>query len=371
MHVPFNRVLHVHGVVFLILRRGVPLTLFLSVFFCSIARAQDLTSENTRPFTLTGTLITAGEHYNIPDLDTRRPKNSARLYFNPTLSIYGLQLPFSFLLSTQERSYNQPFNQFGVSPTYRWLTLHAGYRSLRFSEFTLNDAVVLGGGAEVNTDMFRFRGMYGRFRRAVDEDTVSAIRAVYKRMGWAVGSGVGTKDTYIDLNLLHAWDDSTSLSSPQRNANVRPAENVVAGLNGRLPIDGGRVVIDAEIAGSVVTRDTEQPIVDISEVPDIGLVETRYSSRFNLALRGGATYNADLWSLRLEYARVEPEYETMGAVYSQNDYEDVTAKPMIRLADGSLRASGAIGWRHDNLFDDRLFTTNRVIGSANVNWMPD
>ena len=26
---------------------------------------------------------------------------------------------------------------------------------------------------------------------------------------------------------------------------------------------------------------------------------------------------------------------------------------------------------HDNLFDDRQFTTNRVIGSANVNWMPD
>lgn len=332
--------------------------------------AQDLSDENVRPFTLTGTLVTAGEHYNIPDLDTRRPKNTARLYFNPTVSIYGLQLPFSFLLSTQERSYNQPFNQFGVSPTYKWLTLHGGYRSLRYSEFTLSDAVVLGGGAEINTEMFRARGLYGRIRRSVEEDTLDGILAVYKRMGWAAGVGVGTKETYIDLNILHGWDDSTSLSAPRVLADVRPAENVVAGLNGRLPLDDGRIVFDAEFAGSMFTRDTDQPEVENEDVPSPVLTETRYSSRLSYAWRGGATYNADLWSLRLEYARVEPEYESMGAVYTQNDYEDITVKPMFRLPDGSLRVSGAVGWRHDNLFDDRQYTTSRVIGSANLNWAP-
>ncbi len=358
---------------FTILRLLGSVGLYLSLVSLPLqdAAAQDLSAEDIRPFTLTGTLITAGEHYDIPDLDTRRPKNSARLYFNPTLSIYGLQLPFSFLLSTQERSYNQPFNQFGVSPTYRWLTLHAGYRSLRFSEFTLNDAVILGGGAEVQQDMFRVRGIYGRIRRAVEEDTADAILAVYRRMGWAVGGGIGTKDTYINLNLLHAWDDSTSLTRPHQMTELHPAENVTAGLDGRLPIDGGRVVLDAEIAGSVLTRDMDQPVIENAEVPSAVLTETRYSSRFNLALRTGATYNAELWAFRLEYARVEPEYETMGAIHTQNDYEDITVKPMFRLPDGSLRASGSLGWRHDNLFDDRLYTIDRIIGSASLNWMPD
>ncbi|MBE0645345.1 MAG: hypothetical protein IH600_14780 [Bacteroidetes bacterium] len=371
MRVLHNFILHATGPEFSFRSRIGVLSLLISVLFGTNAAAQDLSSENVRPFTLTGTLVTAGEHYKIPGLDTRRPENSARLYFNPTLSIYGLQLPFSFLLSTQERNYNQPFNQFGVSPTYRWLTLHGGYRSLRFSEFTLSDAVFLGGGAEAQGDLFRFRGMYGRLRRSVDEDTVNGIRAVYKRMGWAVGGGIGDKETYLDLNILHAWDDSTSLSTPQTIANVRPAENVVGGLNGRLPLDNGRIVFDAEFAASFVTRDTDQPEVKNEDVLDPLLTETRYSSRLNYAWRSGATYNADLWSLRLEYARVEPEYETMGAIYTQNDYEDISIKPQFHLSDGSLRAGGSIGWRHDNLFDDRQFTTNRVIGSATVNWMPD
>ncbi|MFZ1729032.1 MAG: hypothetical protein WBQ23_10965 [Bacteroidota bacterium] len=370
MRTSSNRVMHA-GKLDIPIRLWLGNLVFLLLFLWSGVRAQDLSSENIRPFSLTGSLITAGEIRKIPGQSTSLPEESARLYFNPTLSIYGLQLPFSFVLSTQERSYNQPFNQFGVSPNYKWLTLHAGYRTLRFSDFTLSDAVIMGGGAEVNSEMFRARGMYGRFRRAVDEDTINAIRAVYQRMGWVVGTGVGTKDTYIDLNILHGWDDSTSLSTPQTIANVRPAENVVAGLNGRLPLDNGRIVLDAEFAGSMMTRDTEQPAVENKDVPDAIIAETLYSSRLNYAWRGGATYNEDLWSLRLEYARAEPEYETMGSVYTQNDYEDITLKPQFHLADGSLRAGGAIGWRHDNLFDDRQYTTNRIIGSANFNWMPD
>ena len=342
----------------------------LAVLLAGNVRGQDLSSESAEPFTLTGTLVTAAEHYDIPGLNTQRPKNSARLYFNPTMSIYGLQLPFSFLLSTQERSFNQPFNQFGVSPRYKWLTLHGGYRSLRYSEFTLSDAIILGGGAEVQADIFRVRGIYGRFRRAVDEDSTNGILAVYKRMGWATSIGVGDRDMYLDLNVLHAWDDSTSLTKPLALDNVLPAENVVGGLNGRLPLDNGRIVFDAEFAASMYTRDTDQPVVDNEDVADPLFAETKHSSRLNYAWRGGATYNAPLWSLRLEYARVEPEYQTMGAIYTQNDYQDITVKPDFHLEDGSLRVGASLGWRSDNLFEARLNTTKRVIGSATVNWAP-
>lgn len=101
-----------------------------------------------------------------------------------------------------------------------------------------------------------------------------------------------------------------------------------------------------------------------------GLYDTHLSTRLNFAFRLGGTYFADLWSLRLQYARVEPEYETMGAIYTQSDIEDITIAPTMRLADGTLRFNASLGFRHDNLFDDRIATTSRVIGSANVNWMP-
>ncbi|MBE0644392.1 MAG: hypothetical protein IH600_09965, partial [Bacteroidetes bacterium] len=332
--------------------------------------SQDLSREDITPISLTGSLITAAENYSIPGLDTRRPVNSARLYFNPTLSIYGLQLPFSFLLSTHERSYNQPFNQFGVSPTYKSLTVHAGYRSLHFSDFTLSDALVLGGGAELREDWFRVRAMYGRFRRAIEEDTSTSIRAVYTRMGWAFGAGIGSEQSFIDINLLKAWDDSSSLTRRPTFGEVYPSENIVVGLNGRLPIAAGKLVLDGELAGSVFSRDLRLPEFTDTDVPQTGLMETRLSSRFNLAARTGLGWNDELWSLRREYARVEPEYETMGAIYTQNDYQDITVRPAFRLSDGSLRINGSIGKRTDNLFDDRLYTTSRLIGSGAVSWMP-
>jgi hypothetical protein len=346
--------------------------LFLAVLLLlsGMVHSQDLSRDDIQPVTLTGNLVTAAENYSIPGLETQRPVNSARLYFNPTLSIYGLQLPFSFLLSTHERSYNQPFNQFGVSPSYKSLTVHGGYRSLRYSDYTLNDAVFFGAGVELREDWFRVRGMYGRLRRAVDEDSSSSLRAVYKRMGWAFGAGIGDEQRFIDINLLKAWDDSTSLSRRPTFASVFPSENTVVGLNGRLPVAGNRLALDGEIAGSVFSRDIRQPLFDDAGVPPTGLMETRISTRFNLAARAGLGWNDEYWALRLEYARVEPEYETMGAIYTQNDYEDITVKPSFRLPDGKLRINGSIGRRQDNLFDDRLFTTSRLIGSAAINWMP-
>ncbi len=356
---------------------GKALLIGLLFHLCLVSvRAQDLSREDLRPITLSGTLITAAENYSIPGLDTRRPVNSARLYFNPTLSIYGVDLPFSFVLSTTERSFNQPFNQFGVSPRYKWLTLHGGYRSMYISDFTLNDAVILGGGAEIDGDWFHFRGMYGRFRRSVEEDrpdSSTVIRAVYERIGWTANAGIGGDRAGLNLTVLHAWDDSTSLDRAPTTGDVFPSENLVLGMSGKLGFAGGAFVVDGEAAGSFFSRDTFLPMVEDDDVvtASAGLYDTRLSTRLNFAFRLGGTYFADLWSLRLQYARVEPEYETMGALYTQSDLEDITIIPTFQLADGSLRASGSLGFRHDNLFDDRIATTDRVIGSANVNWMPD
>lgn len=276
------------------------------------------------------------------------------------------------VLSTDERSFNQPFNQFGVSPQYKWLTLHAGYRSLHFSEFSLADETILGGGAEVKFDWFRARSIYGRFRRSVEEDTITGVLPVFTRMGWATNIGFGGTESFIDLNVLHAWDDSTSLDRYPTTAPVYPADNLLLESNGRVAIINGQLVFDGTFAGSIMTRDQRQPSVQNSDVTALssGITDAKISSRFNVAWKIGGTYNSEAFSLRLEFVRVDPDFQSMGASYIQNDRQDITVSPSVRLFEGSLRFGGSIGWREDNLYNDRNYTTKRIISSANANWNP-
>ena len=67
---------------------------------------------------------------------------------SPTLSLYGFNIPFSFVISPKQQSFRQPFNQFGMSPYYKWLTLHVGYRNINFSRYTLSGHTFLGAGVE-------------------------------------------------------------------------------------------------------------------------------------------------------------------------------------------------------------------------------
>ena len=114
-------------------------------------RAHDVASlASQKPVTLTGTLDLRTMFYDYTGaLVPRRRPASFVLSGNPTLSIYGVAILLSFVVSEQQRSVRQPFNQFGLSPTYKWLTVHAGYRNLTWSSFTLAGHTILGAGFEV------------------------------------------------------------------------------------------------------------------------------------------------------------------------------------------------------------------------------
>ena len=129
---------------------------------------------------------------------------------NPVLSIYGWQLPFSFSLGSQQRAFNQPFNRFGVSPFYKWATFHFGYRSIRFNPYVMSGLQFLGAGVELNPKGFRFAAFYGRFAKPVRQDTLASITPdpAFRRMGYGVKFGAGSRRNYVDLMLFKAWDDT-------------------------------------------------------------------------------------------------------------------------------------------------------------------
>jgi hypothetical protein len=72
----------------------------------------------------------------------------------------------------------------------------------------------------------------------------------------------------------------------------------------------------------------------------------------------------------IAYKRVDPEYRSMGAYFFQNDIEQVTVTPSLRLDSGRVSVNTSFGMQRDNLFRQRLVTSERLIGNVSLNWNP-
>ena len=120
------------------------------------------------PIKVSGGLNAYAGFYTASGIAARNQPTPFGLSGAVTVSLPGgISLPFSAVLGNQGTSFRQPFNQFGVSPTYKWATVHAGYRNVSFSPFTLAGHTFLGGGVELNPGKLRLGAVYGRFNKAI------------------------------------------------------------------------------------------------------------------------------------------------------------------------------------------------------------
>lgn len=340
----------------------------------SILFAQDLDSiGRVAPVTLSGSVGGSLVGYSADGIEKRREPFSWTVNGSLNASLYSIDIPISFIFSEQERSFRQPFNQFGLSPGDRWIRFHAGYRSMAFSDYTLAGVTYFGGGVEFTPGPFRLMGMYGRLQRAVDEDTTRPfVLPAYERMGYGARVGYESTTAMFGLNFFRAWDDSASLRRPPTEIDVRPQENTVLGMNFAFDIVPSRLRLEAEGAGSILTRDVRSPEADSTDIPEFlnGIQTVRNSTTLTFAMKGGLRYTSEDFSARLGYERIEPEYESLGSYYFTTDVERYTLEPSFNLFDGKVRVSGSIGLERDNLLDTKLARTDRVIGGANVGWDP-
>jgi hypothetical protein len=88
------------------------------------------------------------ENYSVNGIEARRQPFTWTLNGAPTLTVLGVQMPFQFLFGNFENRFYQPFNQYGISPRYKWLTVHAGYRNVNFQPYTMAGYRLLGGGID-------------------------------------------------------------------------------------------------------------------------------------------------------------------------------------------------------------------------------
>jgi hypothetical protein len=306
----------------------------------------------------------------IPD---RRQPFTYILSGGTEFNIYGFNVPISFILSEQERSFRQPFNQFGMSPSYKWITLHGGYRNISFSPFTLDGHTMLGAGFELRPGKWHIGFMYGRLNRAITANQTSGdLQPIaFSRKGLAGKVGYGNDTTNLMFSFVKAKDDAQSIDYKRLDSSyVTPAENLVMSLGGRIGFLK-HFFIEAEGAVSIYTNNVETKVEIDSSVVNIprwltSAMTVNASTEVNKAIRAGIGYRSKSFGLSLQYRRIDPNYQSMGAYFFQNDLENYTINPMVALWRSKIRFNGSIGVQRDNVLGQKQTTARRVISSANA-----
>ena len=350
------------------------LLIFLVLFFA--VSAQDIGNiAKQKPITLNGSLGVGFGTYNVSGIPARQRNFSYIFNGAPTLSLYGVAFPFSVVVSDQQRSYTQPFNQYGISPTYKWATFHAGWRSLEFSPFTLAGHNFLGGGVELNPGKLRFGFIYGRFNKAIEEDLnqplALAQQPAYRRTGYSTKIGLGTDRNHFDLIFLKAKDDVGSLTNRPSSFLLNPAENMVLGFSSKFSFLK-HFVFDMDVSGSVYTRNLLSDTIQNIQLNKIDfvkkLITLNASTQLLTAAQTSLGYVAQKYSVKVMYRRVDPDYRSMGAYYFETDVQNYTVDGTLRLMKGQLQLGGSFGLQNDNILHDKAYRSNRKIGAFNVSF---
>ncbi len=343
----------------------------LLLFIVLRGHAQDLSNlKDTKPITLSGGLNFMGGLYSVNGIEPRQPDALYNISGNFTVNVYGLSLPFSFMFGNQEKNYSQPFNRFGVSPKYKWITLHLGHRNVQFSPYTLAGHSFMGVGVEINPGLFRLGAVRGNFRRDVASDSTNLNAApAYKRKGYGIKLGVGNKNNYIDFILFKAKDDTLSANGFSQKGNVLPAENLVIGVSSRINTKN-KLFLELDYAASAYTRDIRAENIDKGEIsfgkPLFSLLTPKTTSQVLTAAQVALGYKGKNLGLSLRYKRIDPDYQSMGAYYFKSDVENITIAPYFKLFKRKLNIKSSIGFEHNNLKNTKAARTDRTIGSLSI-----
>ncbi|MCX7984807.1 MAG: hypothetical protein N3A63_07895 [Bacteroidetes bacterium] len=307
--------------------------------------------------------------YSASGIEARQPRSLQYGIIRSTVSLYEIvELPFELYFSTKQAQFQQPFNQFGVSPRIsNWLTLHAGYFSTRISDFTFGDLRVLGAGFEIAPADFRIKAFYGRTRKAVQPDRVSFAPEVYKQTAYALSFGYGNlSDTYVNVNLFHAIDDSLSVTTD--SATVHPQENLVGSIDFGARF-GEIVTLDGEVGVSLFSSNTKADTIDAG----INVPSFLFHPNASTCIDGAAKLNVSVtpsryWSVTLSTRWVGPGFTTLGYALMPNDLLEISISPRARFFDNQLSLRSKVGVRYNNLRQTRTTTTRRWTGMLGASW---
>lgn len=314
--------------------------------------------------------------YTIHGTQARRDPLDWFVSGNLNLTLFGYAAPFSFSYSNAQRSYSQPFNQLSFAPQYKWVKTYIGYSSMSFSPYTLSGHVFLGGGVELTPGKWRLAAMAGRLQKPVPfnpADSSGNYNAAFRRMGYGLKAGYENGGNAVDVSVFSAKDQPGSIPYVLPESSLAPKQNLAVSVHGRKQL--GRFFAEAEYGFSSLINDTRAERRDSAATGGSnllkGLLPQTATNRYYDALTGSFGYQGSWYGLQARYERIAPEYQTLGAYFFNNDLQNITLAPSVRLFKNTLNLMGSAGLQRNNLDQSRTATTRRLVGSLNAAYTPN
>jgi hypothetical protein len=351
------------------------LPILVTLCFQTMVFSQNLeTIGKEKPIKISGGVSLSQIGYAASGISSRRDPYSYFATGNLNVSLYGWNVPLSFSYSNQGVSFQQPFNQFSMHPTYKWITLHAGFTSMNFSPYTLGGHLFSGVGVDATpTSKLKISALYGRFLKAVQPDTTagSKVQAAYDRYGYGMKVGYGDGKDFVEAIVFRAQDEQQSIRFVPETQGILPQENLVLGFTGGKSLFQ-KLLLRLEWATSAITRDTrasqtstENPLGNVGR-----LFTPRTSSSYYNAMKANVTYQGNGYSVGMGYERIDPQYRTLGSYFFNNDLENITINAATALMQGKVNLSANVGTQRDNLDESKATTMKRLVTAVNVAFAP-
>lgn len=344
-----------------------------------LAMMSSLRAQDKKPWVAFGSSVRMSmTAYQMTGQDNRQEPFSFFLHGTPTVSVKGFTIPFSFIISNHQQSFQQPFNRLGISPSYKWAKVHLGYNTILLSKYTFSNRQFFGAGVELYPGKFRFAALYGRLQVAIREDSAALQNAEsflsnqpiprFERRAIGGKIGIGTPQSYFDVVGMKAYDVMDERPTSDTAA-LRPQENIALGIRSQLKLSP-KFQLRLDVASSVFTRDTTSANYELNEgVSWIGnILEPKTSTQVLFAAEAGLGYKTRDWGMQLNYKRIDPDFKSMGVYYLQSDISQWTLAPQFSLLRKKLQVRANIGIQKNNLYHTRLATDKRGIQSFNAQW---
>ncbi len=291
---------------------------------------------------------------------------------NLSVTWLSITIPISLNLTNAGFSYSYQYprlpSRLSLHPKYKKFQAHIGDFSMNFSPYTMSGFQIVGSGLDVqNVGKWNFSSFYGRFQKPVSYIPGNGnTLASYGRFGYGFKASNNSKKIQTTFSLIKVSDRVNSLAQKPDSLNIFPKSNIALSLQNKLDVIKN-LKFDYELGVSFLTNDVRSGYVEPQFFQKLltGLMPTNSSTNFYKAFKTNLTYTLGSSNLGVGYERIDPSYQTLGAYYFTNDFENITLSFAQQLFHNKLNLSFTAGIQKDDLRGEKAGSNRRLVTAIN------